>query len=436
MNVKRICLAVGALTALGAAAPSFAQTVEIRISGASALQVSIRKTVAEVCDTTLPNSDRNYYISTTGETYTCTSRAAIFGGTARPVIIRKRDAGGSGLGVLPLNNPANTLGFTQAGGGTCASAGLVDLDPTAAVLNFNSFTGCSDTNLPVMYGVSDVEPRLFASQGPVNNVTGQVILGQIFGLALSNNIYNIIQAAQGGGVPNIRAVDYRAIVQGNYRDWSQVIGGPSRPIKVCRRVATSGTQQSSNVYFLANPCGAGAIPPASNTTDDFPGNDAAAQAGFIGNTGVYTVVMNSAAGNVDACLTAANAQGEFAIGVLGTERVPGASPSDDPDGVADSWQYARLNGFAPTVLNAIAGDYDFVFDATWNRGSGITYTAQQQQLANFFITTMGSPTTITAAGLLGVAALPDNGFDPTSQSPVLFGSHAGNSCSPILNVFP
>lgn len=465
MKMNRLNLLVGvALATL--AAPSFAQSVEVRISGASALQNSIAKAVAEVCDSTKPLSDRNLYRSASGTTYTCTAKAAVLAG-GKTVVIRKRDAGGSAFGVLNLNVGTNTLGFTNPGGSCVAStvdtdvnAGVVgvqvDLDPTAAVLQFNAFSGCADTTLGVMYGVSDVEPTLFAGQGAVNNVAGTALLAQVFGLAVNDKLYRKMQVAEGkyadeataaandptfaeANAPSIEASQFRSIAIGNYRDWTQVNANitaaatGTTAIKVCRRVATSGTQATFNARLLENPCGSGALPFGTNASDDTALNDS--NAAFLGKTDAYTIVMNSGAGNVDNCLTLADNQDELAIGLLGTERVSGASPSDDADGVADKWHYVKLDGVYPSVQNTIDGKYDLYAEATWNRGSGITYTADQEAVANFMISTMGSPDTITGAGLLGVAALPDNGFDPTSQTPVLKGGRGGNTCRPTTFLY-
>ncbi|MFO1318347.1 MAG: hypothetical protein U1F52_01915 [Burkholderiales bacterium] len=458
MNVKTLSWLAGAACAT-LSASVFAQSVEVRISGASALQTSIQKAVAEICDPTKPLADRNLYRSATGTAYTCTARTTILS-PARQVVIRKRDAGGSGLGVMNLNVAANTLGFTGTTTGCVAStsdtdidAGTpgiqVDLDPTAAELRFNAFSGCADVTLPVMYGVSDVEPTLFASQGAVNNVTGTPLLAQVFGLAVNDKLYRKLQGVQGisesgaafdpANAPSIEAAQFRSIAVGNYQDWTQIDAGitaaptGTTAIKVCRRVATSGTQATFNARLLENPCGAGALTFLTNVSDATNLNDA--NAGFLGKTDAFTVVMNSGAGNVDNCMTLADNQDELAIGLLGTERVAGASPSDDPDGVADKWHFVKLDGVYPSVANTVAGKYDLYAEASWNRGTTITYTADQETVANFMITTMGSPDTITNAGLLGVAALPDNGFDPTTQSPVLKGGRGGNTCRPTTFLY-
>lgn len=412
--------------------PAFAQ-VEVRISGASALQVSLEKAVAgAIC--TAPGTK---YVGSLGTTYVCNTAQGL-------ATIRKRDSGGSAFGVLNLNNPANTLTFVATTG--CTTVGTAGAATVAGIAGWTLNSGCPATPaLPVMYGVSDVEARLFAGQGAVNNVASTPLLAQVFGIAVSDKLYAKLQTIQGtSGVPSLRSVDIRSIMIGNYRDWTQVEptitanAGGTTAIKLCRRVATSGTQATFNALFLNNPCGApndAQLVPADNLTDDAPGNDSSA--GSLAKTDVYTVVMNSAAGNVDQCLTSADAQNELALGLLGTERVPGAGGTggDDPDGAADSWKFVAIDGKAATVANAIAGNYEYVAEATWNRNPAIPYTAAQEAIANAMIVNMGSPATITAEGLLGVAAIPDNGFDPTIESPVLFGSRGGNTCRPMSNSY-
>lgn len=412
--------------------PAFAQ-VEVRISGASALQISLEKAIAgAVC--TAPGTK---YVGAVGTTYVCNTAQGL-------ATIRKRDAGGSALGAVNLNNPANKLGFVSTTG--CTTVGAAGAATVGGVAGWRLNSGCPEqTGLDVMYGISDVEARLFANQGAVNNVASTPLLAQIFGIAVNDKLYAKLQAAQGtSGIPSLRAVDIRSIMIGNYRDWTQVeptltaVSGGTTAIKYCRRVATSGTQTTFNALFLNNPCGAAAdaaLLPADNTTDDDSNNDTAP--GRIAKTDVYTVVLNSAAGNVDACLTAADNQNELALGILGTERVPGAGGTggDDPDGAVDRWKFVAIDGKEPTVANAIAGNYEYVAEATWNRNPSIPYTAAQEAIANALIVNMGSPATITAEGLLGVAAIPDNGFDPTVESPVLFGSRGGNTCRPMTNLY-
>ena len=246
--------------------------------------------------------------------------------------------------------------------------------------------------------------------------------------------------------PNLTYAEVRKLFTGDFNDWTLVnasitdAGNGSTAAKICRRVATSGTQATINALLLNNPCGngslGGALLPANNLSDEHNvTNDTPATAGaFLSTTVGYTVVMNSGNGQVDACLTHADVNNELAIGLLGTERISGAVPSDDADDtsstvVNDQWHYVKLNGFYPSVDNTIAGNYDLFAEATFNRRSG-GYSADQVTLMNKLPILMGDPATIVSEGLLGLAAVPGGLYLPGVNYPTLKGTRLGNTCRP------
>lgn len=433
MKFNRIIWA--AIASAVVSAPAYAQ-VEVRISGASALQFTLEKSIANVI-CTAPGTVYNN--GTFGNTYVCPSAF----GTAT---IRKRDSGGSGFGVVNINTVGTLIDFVDETSASC-SAGVSAT--VGGVAGWTRRTGCGNKAYTAMYGMSDVEPAMFGNLGPVTNVVGAPILAQVFGIPVSDKLYRKLQALQGlsdvdavtfdpANAPSISSAQYAAMASGAYRDWLQVdeniteiAPGSGTAVKFCRRVATSGTQTTFNAILLNNPCGAGtlsALAPADNTNDDNLANDATPGSQAAAN-GAYTVVMNSGSGDVDNCLTAADNQNELAIGLLGTERLPEG---------ADKWHYVKLDGVYPSVANARTGEYKLVAEASFNRNPGITYTANQEAIANALVVGMGDPATIIADNLLGIAAIPDNGYDPTDPSTgafVLKGSRAGNTCAPFQLVY-
>lgn len=464
MKLKKLAIACGALFAAGAGTQAFATDgkVHLYVSGASALEISTQKAVAEMCDQSNPANSpvvRTFFRSANGNAYQCTSRtlhaSAPFGNNAKVMDIRKRNAGGSALGVVNVKAPGIATGFTDPSSASCVVAANV----TIGGLVWQQRTGCGEVNLVPDAGVSDVEPALFGVTTGLDTPTS--IVAQVFGIPVNDKLYRKLQALQGipaeapsvfnpASAPSLTYAQVRSLFSGDYKDWTLVnagitdAGNGSTAAKVCRRVATSGTQATINALLLNNPCGsgsfAGQLPVADNALDDNAANDAAATGSTVTNvsglasyfaptTDGYTVVMNSGAGQVDACLTDADAKGELAIGLLGTERVSGASPSDDADGVADTWHYVKLNGVSPSVANTIASTYDLFAEATFNkRTSG--YSADQILLMGKLPALMGNPATIVSENLLGLAALHTNGYDPMTQSPVLKGTRFGNTCQP------
>ena len=110
-----------------------------------------------------------------------------------------------------------------------------------------------------------------------------------------------------------------------------------------------------------------------------------------------------------------------AIGFNAVEKQPGAS---------DTWDYVKIDGVSPNNASAEAGLYNHWFEQTiqWptSSTSGDVLTA-----LNFIATASGNPAVMTAAGLSGVAALPANGNNWETASPVMRGGRGGNSCQPI-----
>jgi len=135
-------------------------------------------------------------------------------------------------------------------------------------------------------GFSDVEGALFGKPVADFGTETPANVGQVFGVAVSRPLYRALQVAQGitnntdaldpnfdpANAPNISSAQYVALITGTYTDWSALIpGNTTTPIRIGRRVDTSGTQASSNAYFLKNPCNGdptigGALPPQTTAS--------------------------------------------------------------------------------------------------------------------------------------------------------------------------
>jgi hypothetical protein len=314
---------------------------------------------------------------------------------------------------------------------------------------------CSTVARRSMGGFSDVEAAMF--QDIIGSVTdptpggpnGQTVsdiqstaanAGQTFGLAVSATLYRSMQQAQGlpagcqddaslgtpTGLddrspecqPSIATEAYTSLVQSSKsslvrtQGWNAIfavpVGFPTKAV-VCRRPDTSGTQASSNAYFLNRPCGRGPL-----TFGERP------LQGTI-NTANYQVIENSGSGNVRTCLTQA---GVASIGVLSGENVPGANQYAfiKLDGVA-------INEDAKNKISAIQGRYDFAYELVLHRNAQTTVTPAAASLVlNEVIDALGNPTT---GDLTGLFQVPSSGFthaaNPTRVSK---GSRGGLSCRP------
>jgi hypothetical protein len=113
-------------------------------------------------------------------------------------------------------------------------------------------------------------------------------------------------------------------------------------------------KQSSNAFFLKNPCASGVnqtLPPSDNTHST--------------NTSSYVVTLHSGSGNVKTAITTAsnavNAVDQFAIGVLSAENNWRTDSSSSA-----GYRYVKVDGVHPETgdtdrarLTAANGDYKF-----------------------------------------------------------------------------
>lgn len=135
-------------------------------------------------------------------------------------------------------------------------------------------------------GFADVEAQLFGKDVSAAGTQAPANVGQVFGVAVSVPLYRALQTAQGitkntdaldpgfdpENAPSISSAQYTALITGTYTDWSKIIpNNTSTQVRIGRRVDTSGTQASSNAYFLKNPCNGdptilGTLPPQSTAS--------------------------------------------------------------------------------------------------------------------------------------------------------------------------
>lgn len=327
------------------------------------------------------------------------------------VLVVKRDRGGSGVGVGPLQtntqitfldvSPATcsvvgTPGVNGAPAITNPTGGLVPLQECAATYNQNQLTEM---------GTSDIEPdKFFQINEPVVDGVGLPFTGGTFaerttlaGLAFNTPVTlalrNVLQTEQFPNAatnvcnpghpsynlltadPNDRADATNAESQacmpslsrsqiasimaiGTTINWNQLLranGTPilpaGLPIQICRRVAGSGTQATINALVMGWPGDPGA-------TIDI-------QVPRLPNG--TTVIGNSGSGDVDTCLHNFNATANpYAIGVLSVE-------GRNTDNLRN-WRYIKVDGVAPTLRNIHAGDtYMWAQQSCQRRNEGLNY---------------------------------------------------------------
>lgn len=225
---------------------------------------------------------------------------------------------------------------------TCASG-------TAAALNDNA------PALPAG-GFSDVEAQLFGKDVSEFGTQSPAYVGQVFGVAVSKSLYRALQVAQGitnntdaldptfdpAYAPNISSAQYTALITGSYTNWSKLIpNNTTTPVRIGRRVNTSGTQASSNAFFLKNPCNGdpsigGALAPQT-----------AASAADLG-VSTYIVTEDSSTSSLKTKFTHPT---NYVIGVMSLENDWDAETKTDRNG----YRFIKLDGVHPEAPVAGSG---------------------------------------------------------------------------------
>lgn len=238
-----------------------------------------------------------------------------------------------GDGNVGVTNLARIKNLNAASNATCASTtGTLVLPGQAAIPVFSKCATVVPATAPDAAtakpagGFSDVEAGLFGVSTTGFGTEGDANVGQVFGVAVSTNLYRAMQVSQGiyasvaaantadstfapANAPNMTSAQYTSLATGTYAaDWAPIVTGSTEEIRVARRVSTSGTQASSNAFFLQNPCNgdpaiAGKLSP-SKVSDTTP---------------TFIVTEGSSTGNVKTALTNANTNGDFAAGVVSLE---------------------------------------------------------------------------------------------------------------------
>ena len=478
MKLNQIALAVAVACAAAPAfaltpAQIDATTVQLWISGATAPTASVYKGIRTLCADNDANgapddlhvytekTDPNPGKSAAGKFYAYACTMGPLAGSldgVKTVVYHTADAGSfeaytPHLFLAGEVNPLVPATLKRMkpvkSGNTCATSTVLNATGDA------TFTGCGVDTVTLAanaspYGVptlpqggfSDTEYTLnqlnlgiskslsdIGTEAPTN-------VGQGFGLAVSHPLYAALQKAQ--GIINTTAADGEAC-DGNYasgacqpginrqkysslvsagsvtnKDGSLFGAAAGSVIKVERRVGTSGTQSSSNAFFLNTPCASGL--PGGGLTP--AGTNTAGTTSY--NAGKVQVRSNNGSGDVKTSLTNASTAGELAIGVLSLENVPSAT---------EKFAFVKLNGVAPNVdakqrQTAIDGDYEFWYElVAFTAGSAFTEGAD---LINGAVVALGDPGITDLTGLFVTKAAGVTGANVSK------GAKLGNACSPAV----
>jgi len=344
-------------------------------------------------------------------------------------------------------------------------------------------TATTGANAKSIGGFSDVERDLFASVvtaggllGVDDNNIGNVETtasfgGQAFSIVVSRPLYRALQAAQGissadclndtvtlnaAGTavtavttvgsndfttpacqPSITKQQYASLIASSNAEsigaatnpWATVglpAQTPKRNLRLARRDDLSGTQASSNAYFLNLNCASG---PHGGGIDPTAATSGSLVVSLNSGTGAVLTAVNS--GELSANKGTAN---DYVIGVVSSENLLRTA------GTFDSFGFLKLNGVSPTEdakqrQSAIDGRYDFAMEFVLHTNSNDAGVPKDfAKLLNDLIG--GDPSDVDSPDLAGVFALPLGGLSNAAfPTRVAKGTKGGNNCSPALNTF-
>jgi hypothetical protein len=418
-------------------------TQNIRISGATAQDPGLLTATLRYC---AAGSLHRYSISN-NFVYFCTINTAVLTprSGATQLAVYKYSVGGSGVGTTPVNAAA-ALPFLDLSKIATAcvpgASSVVDVDGTGPLSSFVDITCGAVSNsittaTPSYIGISDVEPAFFGAANTYNNLSSESLATVIFGVPVTKNIYEALQAQQGlpvGGLteaamPSLTQAQLTSMYTQQGQSWGNLgvtSGLADDTVYVARRVDTSGTQKTFEALVARTANGTVGAKSCQSDVDAFvaeavAADNAAADAICNAATAGATVVAGSGGGQVVRCLEGHQNKNRGAIGILSTETKQTA---------AGLWRFVKINGYAPVHTQVAPGRYTQYADASLNlrigsnlpTASALGYAAFVAKLRNDFSDPVliniinAGPQTFGQAGLMSLDSL---------ESPVPVADYTG-----------
>jgi hypothetical protein len=433
--MSKISVAVSAIlaaSALGAAVGANAAAVVpsadhfFPTSGSTALDNAIKEYFllsGGICKANSASTPINVYVDGTSsltsgvhQTLVVCSSSAAFGTVAAgdTIGLAKESNGGSLEGTInvaratPLNflDGLATGGITCTGGPTAVAAGTNYAHQQA----YNLYTGCTTlkTYAPTI-GWADEQPAAWLGFGqrpitPADEaaLTTNPLVQNVFGFAVSLNLYRTLQNMQGltvgddtlANMPKLSLTALTSLYTGGASSWTNITNASGKDVTtfvpgtthavsgstvfVCRRGDSSGTNAFVDLALLNNRCsssGATQVPattanasckglPSGLTPQDFGCSWTSSNIGD-------TVFPGAGGGDVAACLDAHSKNDDFAIGNLttnqafGNPNAPGGS-GDTNTGSNTHFRFIAIDGHLPNLTSVANGQYPFVEDNVLN----------------------------------------------------------------------
>jgi len=388
------CKTLAAAILAAVAAPAFAivpgsepnayPRLDVYGSGATAIDKQLLALAKQICSAGTLDIFTDSASSPQGSKYSayyCEITAATVPGLTQPynLMLHKNSNGGSANGIQPLTNGAteDQMIITTGVGSNCGTASVT-------TSTGNPVWVCNKANVDntkgLDFGISDVEPSLFASLGLALGaapIVSSAMNANTFGLPVTTALYTALQKAQGltpgstdvSQAPSLSRSQISSILSGGIQDWTQLkvnnvslnlVAGVTAPVntkvQVCRRTADSGTQAQAGVFFNGLGCSAN-VPTmlGDNTTFDTTadGTTAASNLAPFGAVVKKTIVHEyTGSSGVKDCLSALNTANAWGVGILSLENN------------SAKYKFVKIDGVAPTLKNVAGNRYGDYFTST------------------------------------------------------------------------
>ena len=391
---------------------SQAADIEVFLSGSSAQDESLESLmrmrsdlpgIPSVCETDTLDVYRGRIDGVRKRVFLCTTSGHMPGVPGGLILAVHKSSGGSGEGVTPITDqlavPYFDLEALRRKEACAQSSPVLKSGDLSAYQNHRSCNAGSVTRIPIA-GISDIEPDLLA-ENPEHLVTTS--LAQIvWGLPVSKNLRNALQAIQGlvpaevphddpardteARMPTLSRTQVASIFAGTLDSWNEVLdlegrsiavssvlaespparpdlsgtapgayrpdSASGRPIYICRRIDSSGTQAAYEVHYLRQRCTTDA--PQFVLPDD---GSSVVEGGDVSRlvrtpTPAGRVFAGVGTSDVRACLDAHDDYNRWAIGMFSTENTG--------NNASREYRYIRVDGSSPTLINAQQGRWTHV----------------------------------------------------------------------------
>ena len=383
-----------------------ANQVTLRVAGSSSLDAMLElewrvQTVAggELC---APGSLDIYHSSDELHRLAfCTASNAL------PVAIRskrlaifKASSDGSGAGIAPLVRSSSLVPFlpVPSGGGTLSGCPGVAFTASGSFAAYTRHDSC-DVLTQLMtpdVGLSDLEPDAFRgafsptlTSTELTALTVQGVAAVVYGIPVSQGLRDRLQslsfspaspchpghsaynvnAETEACMPNLTTAQLQSLMTGQRTSLCDFASPTAAAVNLCTVTTPSYPTPLANngAVFVCRrtvneDLSDGSLLVRSSSTQIAYETRLVGQGCVTGSQSFLTAALDPShttesptGGGVVACLNGHDVGNRGAIGVLSTQFKPLAG---------DKWRFVRLNGYAPTLLNAAKSNYDFFSEPT------------------------------------------------------------------------